>query len=298
MTDIDYDALARGELTAADLEKAAETSDAKPEDQEPAPTGDGQEAEDVVNAEETAEATSDGGEEGNKPDPADDEAKSRRQRQRETRRQAIDALARQKSELEAKLARVTAPEPIDFDEIDDEFEAAAVKAAQRVAKQNAEAEKAQLAEQAKALEEQSRQQIVDTFRDNAEDFKKSAADFDVKYNAALVHPNAGAVSPDVSTMIHADDTGPAVMYELGNDPAHLTKMATMSPVQQAAYVAKMQAKAEIKAADRTREVSKAPPPAKTVASSGSTRGFDVSRLSNDQKGQQSYEKWLWSQVER
>lgn len=237
-----------------------------------------------------AEATADSGEtqdtaeaDDEHDDDSEDEAPKKR------RRSGSERLKRRVAELEAQIASAVAPRGDGDDAID-----AAIRAelgnppqesdyADWLAYQQAlsayETAKLVLRPQmrARATEAVSRRdallrESIDDFEDRVADVRKSLPDYDAVINSPSVRP----VPPHVLDLIIGSEKGPLLAYHLAKNAQVASRLSSMSPVQAAMEIGRLEARVSLPKATAT----KAPPPT-SPPKGGASAAFDQASASMD-----------------
>ena len=230
------------------------------------------------------------------PDTPEEKAKKSNSAERRDRekaykdrlRQEADEANRQAQTAEDRRSRIlkagesaVAPRKADFTDPMEYVAANAVYQAARQTNQNNAgyvAEEAAQARQAAAAREQQIQGMVDgEWQASVDDAKAKYTDF-----AAVAQNPSLPVSNDMAHLIKTSDSGPDVLYHLGQNPALAAQIAQMPPIEAARAIGRIEALINT---PKSRTSSSAPPPI-TPVKGGAGAMPDPSKMS-----QSEYRKW-------
>lgn len=230
-----------------------------------------------------AEGSQDG-EEGEQPDDqdGDDKPKSRHQRRKEQMeryRQEADEANRKYEAVQERLKRIeeltgasTPPKESDFASYEEYQAALSAHHAMRMmdgrTKQEAEREAQAYQQEMQRVEQARQHEVAQGWAAQVSDAKTRYADFEqVAYTAPI--------SDQVSQMIAGMDAGADVAYQLGLNPAEARRISSLSPMEAAMELGRMEARLS---APQPRTATQAPDPVKPVRPKASTQK-DPSKMS-------------------
>ena len=189
--------------------------------------------------------------------PDDEEARQkrrdRRQRSKEAKRAALDALERIKG-----AGSGDEPKEGDFD---DYVEFVAAKAVWRSQESGRTRELTAAEAEAKAADAAEREAYETDFREQVAAAKLRHKDFEAVAFRQDMH-----VSPDLAAMVKSSDQGAELAYYLGKNPETASRISTMSAVEAAREVGRIEAR--LSSPPPPRKTTTAPPPVGTVRAGG------------------------------
>lgn len=246
-------------------------------------TEEGVTIEDTQEEDQQAEAAQEGDEGGLPDDPAgDDKRKSRHQRRKEQMeryRQEADEANRKYEAVQERLKRIEEaasssqpPKEGDFSSYEEYQAALSAHHAMRMmdgrTKQEAEREAQAYQQEMQRVEQARQQEVAQGWAAQVSDAKTRYADFEqVAYTAPI--------SDQVSQMIAGMDAGADVAYQLGLNPAEARRISSLSPMEAAMELGRMEARLS---APQPRTATQAPDPVKPVRPKASTQK-DPSKMS-------------------
>lgn len=120
-------------------------------------------------------------------------------------------------------------------------------------------------------------------RDAAQTFNTKAVDARAKYDDfdEVAFSNNVAITDTMTEVIVQSDKGPDVAYHLGSHPETAARIASLSPVQQAVELGKIEA-----SLDPPKKTTSAPEPVKTVSKGNAGLNKSPEKMSYDE-----YKKW-------
>lgn len=199
---------------------------------------------------ETSEATAEQPTEAETP-PADDTGD--KPRKKHWAHERIDELTRQRREAErnAEYWKQRATSTVDPNSLDYE-EGIAERVAQRHRQ-----------EQAETAQATATQLAAEAFSYRETEARERFADYDT----VTRNPNV-AITPDMASLIRDSEHGPDIAYHLGKNPAEAARIASLSPIRQAAELGKLEV--ALAAPKPSRKVPAAPvQPVSAIAAGGS-----------------------------
>ncbi len=149
-----------------------------------------------------------------------------------------------------------------------------------------------LADKQKARDEETKRDLQTKFSKHGErvdEYKKTNEDFEEDWNDALKEVGAQNLSLTVREVIVNSDIGPELMQALIDDPKEFKSICSMTPLNAAKALGKIEARISkpSKTSTETKPKSKVPEPVKTVRAKGGavTKGY------RDDMTMREYEAW-------
>lgn len=206
---------------------------------------------------------------------------SRRQKQRERRREQQAMLAREREQLKTELARLKALAEPKAEDFEDDYEFGVARAVYRQQQATAEAQSKPLTERAEALDNHAKKLQAQEIEEKFADFRAKAADFDDRLKAVAAHPHAQLVSPQVVQIVNAD---PELLYYIGNNTDKVTALASADGDEALLMLGEMRAAIRAQG-DAVAKQPAPPPPIDPVG--GGAQQTDPSKMTSAQ-----YEQWM------
>ncbi|MFZ1109470.1 MAG: hypothetical protein WAN43_14155 [Rhodomicrobium sp.] len=180
-------------------------------------------------------------------------------------KQAADALAATSAAQAAALReRLQSPQrPQDYRAAEDYTRAVAEQAVREVGAEI-------LARQACQAQEAAARAAQEAWAEATAAFREKAPDFD-----AVAHNPDLAITPVMANVIRESSRGAEIAYYLGKNPAEAARIAQLSPVSQAAAIARLEARIE----DPQTSISKAPPPVGALSGRSGSGGKRLEDMS-------------------
>lgn len=212
-------------------------------------------------------------------------SKERRERRKAHEQKLREDAARAKSEADAlrqRVARMNAAkgEPPKESDFGDSIEYVATKAAynarEMVARQEAaliDADVKAFEAQAEAAEKARQGQLLESYREQAQEAKERYADFDQVVAVAM---NPTIVSQDLSLLVLESDRSADIAYHLGKNPALALQLSQMPPIMAARELGRLEAALSVPA---PKTQSNAPAPINPVTGKGATAAKSPDQMS-------------------
>lgn len=226
-------------------------------------------------AEATVDATPDQAE-GDGPDDAQaSEAAKTLQKRKQTAKDRIGELTRQKRDAERDAAQLRKrleryeeqaqePDPAKYDDLDKLSSDQAASAAAKMRKAELEADATDASERATQARQAEWAARVAAFKEEAPDFEQVA-----------FSPNV-PVTTQMAEILTDSDHGPAVAYYLGNNPLEAAEIAQLSEREQAMAIGRIEGQLSQKP---VRRVTQAPEPVQTVSGKSPGAIPDLNKMS-------------------
>jgi hypothetical protein len=193
-----------------------------------------------------------------KGEPETESRANARIRQLVEEKKAALAKADEQASLADSLRRqLDAIKPIPAgNESDHPDQASFIKAT--IAEATVQAQKAALEQQARQLENAAVQSRNRAYDARVQEFQDKAPD----YHQVTGNPNL-QITPLMADAIRTSETGPQVAYYLGKNPIEASRIASLTPLEQATAIGALSARVSVP----EKRVSSAPAPVKTVTGS-------------------------------
>lgn len=129
--------------------------------------------------------------------------------------------------------------------------------------------------------------------ERVEEFKKSHEDFRESWEEAVEMVGAQNLSLTVREAIINSESGPALMYELANDPKEFKRICQLTPISAAMALGKIEARIKPSTTSENKQKKTVPKPITPVR----TKGTKISRdISDPNLSQRDYEKLRNEQI--
>lgn len=171
------------------------------------------------------------------------------------------------------------PDPDDYDSHEDYIDALTDWKVEKTLSKTKEQERQEKLKEEYQNKQKSFQSKVQEFAQTVEDFEDVINDVDDI-----------TMSPAVQQSILESDDGPRLMYELAKDPEEYERICSLTPLQAARAIGRIEAKLSKpeKAEKKETKTTKAPPPVTPVRSKSSSKG---SHKSPDEMSFEEYKLW-------